>query len=294
MKKALLLITTAVMSFFANSCSSPIEEPGIVDPSIYSFAPRDVNYIWAVPMNCSEKHNAYWGIAVKAYNQKIESDGILYPNWKAISKVWKNVDRSIPEIEAYLRKFTRVSDSDIVPIEQNFDANFPNYEDLHFPYDAKEQFCGICLNYYTEGIVSMKISADRPLFGEEAGASLNAHFQIQELEINSGLRFLSSDGYYSIDQEDRNLFSNDNPINVADIDGWLKHKPMVMPYMSIVSYESLSEEEANKILWTFEMTTTAGKYFKVSHRGMLNSKDFRNLEYFPYLPEFMSEATLVE
>jgi len=293
MKKALILITTAVILFFATSCSSN-DDPGvgIVDPYHYSFTPRDVNYIWAVPYSGQRQI----GILVNNYNQKIEGGNTLESNRRAIAKLWKNVDRPIPEIETYFKNRLPFIIG-YVPIEQNFEYDLRLWKGLGavIEPDYEETFCGHCMEYRTEGIESLKISADKPLFGEEAGASLNKYFTIAEGTRNVKLTYVSAINYehFPVSELDGVTFGAANtPLEgrVIDIDRWVAHKPMVSPCMFIGIKEPFDLND--DIVWTFEMTTTAGKYFKVSHRAIPKPSEAE--EYFPYLPEFMSEATLVK
>jgi len=288
MKRIYYLFITLI--FFATSCSSN-DDPGvgIVDPYHYSFTPRDVNYIWAVPFSHNNDFTVF-SIEIATYNQN--ANGIIYADHNPIfAKLWKNVDRPIPEIEADIKKHYPYIIG-YVPIEQNFEYDLRLWKGLGAVIEPgyEEIFCGHCMEYRTEGIESLKISADRPLFGEEAGASLNKYFIT---ELGDKFYNLAYPSYSNIPFAELSCKQEGFERCIGDIDRWIAYHPVAYPSMRVLTLEPLTESEINNTIWTFEMTTTAGKYFKVSHRAIAKLSEGEK-EYFPYLPEFMSEATLVK
>jgi len=217
-------------------------------------------------------------ISITTHNQRLKHDP-NEPESLALARyatIWKNIDAANPEYEEYYRKTRPELFIVSIPDQEYYRTQHSNSEPL---------LIGSTIEYRTEGLASMKITADKSVFGEEPGASLNRHFYVAEYYHSAPFSYPDLVLWPDFRNEDKSK---------RNIDKLVEFKPYLPWIFDLLSIQTLSQSEIMDIEWTVEMTTTSGKYFKISHRGTDQILEPFNSFGGPYLDEFMSEATLVK
>lgn len=107
-------------------------------------------------------------------------------------------------------------------------------------------------HYRTTGIRHLSITADKPLFGQPAGTSLNPFFSIHELIPKQIISYKTK----------RLLWGYRDRKSIGNIDKWLSMSPMAQPTM-ILKLNAKPQETPCAISFTTTMETVNGE--KLTH-----------------------------
>lgn len=246
------------------------EPAGLVyAPGPRCFAPRAVDYVWVRPyaftptsIDDAAPELATFGVRIETNNRLF--DGATYPDCDV--DTWMQIDKPIPEIEELFRAGSSayhyiwfVPVDEMIKHMEEYLAKTGNI--------VEGRLYPLLVEYRTEGIADLRITADRPLFGEPAGSLLNKYFKTRAKvgDRSHQIPYIASENFNEIDFSEDELIDGDISGSVM-LNDWLARKPLAMPHFWIYTSETIDSEIAGKVMIDVEMTTTAGKRFKASHK----------------------------
>lgn len=252
MKKIISIVLLGLLCL--QGCEKDPSEGTTDAPGPRSFAPRDVNYMWMIVQSTS-----YLSIGIATHNHLLEEK-----NWPACYlDTWMNVDAPIAAVEERSRKHhQRFSYIRIIPIEEQV-TYLEEYPEKHPSTQFDGPLYPMLIEYRTEGIAELKITANRPLFGKAAGASLNDHFAMQlSSEKIDHIPDFSTVDFEEIDFSREQLFGFEpNDYNMVNLNSWLGRNPTTPEEFAIIALEPFLGEGEEPVTITVELTTTKGKRF---------------------------------
>lgn len=259
MKYRTLIMTIAALTLW--SCD--IEKPMGVPPQTlkFSLAPRKADYLWVRP---TIEHGRF-EIVISSYNQMMRT-GLEYV------ENWQQTEAPVHAIEFAFTSMKKVSWAPLkfisIPEQAEIIEERKNNADR---YDRPEAFLPLLIEYRTDEMTDLRITADRTFLGEPPGTLLNRLFLIETqpyLEHWAPI-FYGRISYFSPPTEvtkpgtiyDRMPLSY--PLAELLVHGMLVPANVVLRESGAPSV--LSEEELQATI-TVEMTTSAGIRFRASHK----------------------------
>lgn len=245
MKQNLFLILSIVLLL---PCCKSENDKNDPPPIIHmSFAPREANYVWVKP----SVENDRFKIVICSYNQMLQ-------NGSDYTETWQQIDSSIPEIETAIKNVERSELAmDYIPFGEQ--AEYVERE----KHNPNIRYIGPVLprliEYRTDEIVSLRITADRNFLGETPGILLNSHFRIYAA--------FTFPCWFPVLSKTSGSYVGEEYLKRRSLNE-IAAQRMVVPACAVIDLfenESLTEEELQATI-TVEMTTKSGKSFRASHK----------------------------
>lgn len=262
MKYRTLILTIAALSLW--SCEKTIEDSPI--PTFKcSLAPRKANYLWVRP---TIEHGRL-EIVISSYNQMMRT-GLEY------AENWQQVDDPIPDIES----LSSIKMNDVqnpvkfIPLQKQAEKIEKDKNDPNKYFDYREAHLPWLIEYRTDEVTDLRITADRTFLGEPAGTLLNRLFLICPTSVKGcwfPILYQHYDSYYSYLGKDivnaHNIYSRTTLLKYPLSEILINR--MLVPASALLrengAPSTLSDEELQATI-TVEMTTSAGIRFRASHK----------------------------
>ena len=234
----------SLLSILILFASCQLSEPSRVPKLYLSFTPRDVNYVWIKPTAESGELK----IIVSTYNQLMHGENDAR---YAYAETWQQIDQAIPELEAAYKK-SKYTYDDTVYISISEQAEHVRKEEQTPDVGYDRPVLPDLVEYRTDRMASLSITADRSFCGRVAGNELNDLFFIHP----------AYPGFYASGQ----IFT---PTETLSLNVWISRDPYV-PEVGVFTMDRELTPTERQATITVAMTTTSGKHFRTSHKIAIN------------------------
>lgn len=260
MKYRTLILTIAALSLWSCDIEKPIG--GRLPTYECSLAPRKANYLWVRP---TIEHGRF-EIVISSYNQMMRT-GLEYAG------NWQQVDDPIPDIESLtsIKMNNEQGPVKFISLQKQAEKieNMKNDPGIYIDYP--EALLPWLIEYRTDEVTDLRITADRTFLGEPAGTLLNRLFLICPTDVKGcwfPILYWHYGSYLGKDITNaHNIYSRTTLLKYPLSEILINR--MLVPASALLRENGapsvLSEEELQATI-TVEMTTSAGIRFRASHK----------------------------